>query len=169
VDDCVQEEALLDVADYVLEPSGKRRGRPSLTEEERRLNKNKRAGEKRKEMKERGKSRSKAEAKTKSLKRAKYVRPPSPHEGPRSPSPPPDHTRQAMVHGRYRYTKQEHDYMLQYFQFCLERDPLLSQTAFSNKLHRKGCHFLFFPLTALMRFLDSNRCPIIRPKVGYNI
>ena len=165
VDDCVQEEALLDVADYVLEPTGKRKGRWSQTEE-RRPRKNELAGERQREMKGRG--RSKIEAKKKPAKRVKYDDSPSEHDGRRSPSPPPDHTRQVMSHGvnnRYRYTTEEHDYALQYFQFCLERDHLLSQTAFANMLHRKGSIDYFFQLMALIHF---RRCHITQFMVCYN-
>lgn len=55
----------------------------------------------------------------------------------RSPTPPAAATRQMMKSGKYLFTKEEDEYCLRLARHHLARDPTISNTALVHKFHKK--------------------------------
>ena len=58
------------------------------------------------------------------------------HSGPPSPTPPPEHTREA-VGNNFKFTDSERIYSMKYAQVLLARDHEISSTAIGTALHNK--------------------------------
>lgn len=158
VADCVEEGALLDETDYILETVAKvkplKRGRqsafsinvetPETSSHQTKVVKPKSSPATREGKQLRG-TPSKAST-DKKLKKAPNSAPSKPavEEGDdsatsRSPTPPSAMTRQLMKNGKYLFTEAEDDYFLCLAKHHLTRDPTISNTALIYKLHKKVC------------------------------
>ena len=57
-------------------------------------------------------------------------------DGPRTPSPPPEDTRETCPQG-YRFSQAENDFALRFAKTMIDRDYTISQTAVVNAIHKK--------------------------------
>lgn len=81
----------------------------------------------------------------------------------RSPTPPPAATRQLMKSGKYLFTEVEDEYFLRLAKHHLTRDPTISNTTLVHKLHKK------VSVACDPGVLDSHtrfRCLITAPRRG---
>ncbi|KAH0838262.1 hypothetical protein J3R83DRAFT_6518 [Lanmaoa asiatica] len=158
VADCVEEGALLDETDYVLESVAKvkalRRGRqsafsikvetPETLAHQTRVVKPKSSPATGEGKKSRGTpSKSSTNKKSKAPKSAPSK--PTAEEGgdsmaSRSPTPPPVSTRRLMKNGKYLFTEVEDEYFLRLAKHHLTRDPTISNTTLVHKQHKKMPH-----------------------------
>ena len=156
VADCVEEGALLDETDYVLESVAKvktlKRGRqnafsikvesPVSSPQRAKVTKPKPSPATEEDKKPRGRP-SKSETHKKRRKEPNSA-PSKPTVEKRensstshSPTPPPAATRRAMKNGKYMFTEVEDEYFLCLAKHHLTRDPTISNTALVNKLHEQ--------------------------------
>jgi hypothetical protein len=141
VDDCVQEDALLDPTTYLFHgsTSNKRKRTQSTsspsTPEKARI-KNEKAEKKKQDRIKRKKDKERKEAEG---RRVKVEEDESPYYGPPSPSPPPESDRVLWREGHYLYSESERTYASRYIRFLLERDPSISNAAIALALNIKVC------------------------------
>lgn len=56
---------------------------------------------------------------------------------PRSPTPPPEHTRVPLANGSYKFSEHEKEYVIRYVKVLLERDHQMSTNEIGKHLFRK--------------------------------
>ena len=160
VHDCLSRGKMLDPADYLYEPELKRKRRRSVSvrsveseddaseideAERKRLAKNARQTERRHRMA------LEQVATQNSSPSLRSVKPPKPTpkramsvdanypratDGPRTPSPPPESTRETCPQG-YKFSRAENDFALQFAKTLIDRDYKISQTVVVNAIHKK--------------------------------
>lgn len=161
VADCIEEGALLDETDYILDSVMKvkalKRGRqnafslkvetPTPISHQTKLAKPRSSpsieeGKKLKGTPSKSSTKKKTEKKT-TKKEPKSV-PPKPtveqeedSATSRPPTPPPAATRQMMRNGKYLFTQVEDEYVLSFAKHHLTRDPTISNTALVQKLYKQ--------------------------------
>jgi hypothetical protein len=161
VHDCLSMGKILDPANYLYEPELKRKRRRSASVksvesesedeaseidevERRRLARNAQQAERRLRMKiEQANQNSSpplgsVKPRKPTLKRAKSVDANYPRatDGPRTPSPPPESSRETCPQG-YKFSRAENDFALQFAKTLLDRDYKISQSAVVNAIHKK--------------------------------
>ena len=145
----VAQNTLLDPRDYAFEsPPTKTRkrtihdGESSDEFERRRLAKNARSRARRQRLREEAAQSSTQPQRKESISINTSTALPS-HSGPLSPTPPLEHTREA-VGNNFKFTDSEHTYALQYVQVLLARDHEISSNAIGAALHDKvgGSYFV---------------------------
>ena len=82
--------------------------------------------------------------------------PPIAHSGPPSPTPPLDHTREA-VGNNFKFTDSERAYAIQYAQVLFARDHEISSIAIGTALHNKVGYPYFIIINA--RYLSFGKMP----------
>lgn len=176
VADCVEEGALLDETDYVMESVTKvkplKRGRqgafsikvetPETLTHQIKVTMPKSSPAAGEGKKMRGTpSKSSTNKKSKKAPNSAPSKPVAEEVGDsttsRSPTPPPAVTRQLMKNGKYLFTEAEDEYFLRLAKHHLTRDPTISNTALIHKLHKKvSAARDLVVLNSCFRF----RCPI---------
>ena len=170
VHESVAQNTLLDPRDFAFEsPSTKTRKRTTTATqdddssdemerrrlEQKRFAKNAREAARRQRVREEAAQSSTQPQKKKSI--SKNTSPPvSAHSGPRSPSPPLEHTRET-VGSHFKFTDSERIYAIKYAEVLLARDHEVSSSAIGAALHNKvGSSYYYQVLIDL-----SVRCLII--------
>lgn len=138
----VAQNTLLDPRDYAFEsPPTKTRkrtvhdGESSDEFERRRLAKNERTRARRQRLREEAAQTSTQPQRKESISKITSTALP-PHSGPPSPTPPLEHTREA-VGNHFKFTESEHAYAINYVQILLARDHEISSNAIGAALHNK--------------------------------
>jgi len=164
VHDCLSRGKILDPANYIYEPELKRKRRRSASvrsveseseddaseidkAERKRLAKNARQTEKRFRMKigqaaNQNPPLGSVKPPKPTPKRAKSVEANYPRatDGPRTPSPPPESTRETCPQG-YKFSQPENEFALQFAKTLIDRDYKISQSAVVNAIHKKVSGF----------------------------
>lgn len=183
VTDCIEEGALLDETDYILESVAKvkalKRGRqnafsikvesPVSSSHQTKIAKPKSSVAIEEGKKSRG-SPSKSLTDKKSKKESRFTpsKPTVEKEEDlatsRPPTPPPAATRRLMSNGKYLFTEAEDEYFLRLAKYHLTRDPTISNTALVHKLYKLVSVTCDLGYTQFM--LAIFRCLITPPHLG---
>lgn len=185
--DCLSKGKVLDPTNYLYEPEFKQKLKRSVSrasiesesesesegpapkmddEDRKRLGKNERERERKKMQKEQEAKRSATPVFTRTnfpkARRGKSVDVAYPRatDGPRTPSPPPEYTREPCPQG-YKFSRAEDDFALRFAKILIDRDYTISQSAVISAIHKK-VSFLFespWKLTNSLNHIASSSLP----------
>ena len=154
VKECVEQKTLLNPSPYICESLKKKRKRsisptgesdsqsPEVDTAREKMLASKRAREAIRRNERRLEKQAEAARPSKTIKpkpkenRTTTIASPSRPAGPRTPTPPPEHLREARGNN-YRFSAPENDFALRYGKILVDRDHTISLSAISSAIHKK--------------------------------